>query len=208
MSYVANPACVEMAVEPTHPATAYSTRPTDFTHKTHNFGGAGLSGSPSSYLRILRALLCGGILDGNRILKPETVDMMFQSQLDTDVQKNDVAAFTQGFLEPFSRRNGAAFPGVSWGLGGALSGKGIPSGRSDGCLTWFGFANTYWVIDKAQDVAFGECDFDTPYHQKTDFWLPVLFTNIVPARSAKMFELWHQVEPEIFSGLKELKFSE
>lgn len=156
MSFIPNPARIDMAVDPVPPETEYSVRPIDFTPKSQRFGGTGLQGSPKSYMRLLRLLLCGGTLDGQQILKRATVDTMFESHLATPELRAEMGALTKNVGDPFSRREQKVYEGISWGYGGLLSGEGMPSGRGKGAMTWAGYANTFWVVDRAKDVAFGE----------------------------------------------------
>src|SRR5262249_15021336 len=73
-------------------------------------GGAGALSTGPDYLRFMRAMLRGGELDGERILKPETVDLAFSDHLEglslpelmvstVPELSNDVPAmpFKQGF---------------------------------------------------------------------------------------------------------------
>ncbi|KAI5476352.1 beta-lactamase [Pseudohyphozyma bogoriensis] len=149
-------------------------------------GGGGLVGSPSSYLKVLRALLPS--YTGPRLLKPSTIDIMFSPQLDETndaVPLKDLRGFMKSYLDPFSKDlPGEEVKGLNWGLGGALHGEELVSGRRKGALTWAGMANTYWVVDREKDVAF------------------VLFTNVFPFADNTMFETWKQIEPEIYAGLE------
>ena len=45
-------------------------------------GGGGLCSTTGDYLRFCRALLNGGVLDGKRILKADTIARMTRNQLD------------------------------------------------------------------------------------------------------------------------------
>lgn len=103
-------------------------------------GGAGLNGSPKSYLTILRAILGRGQLNGVRILKEETVDSMFKPHLKTQQAIDDLKLFSANGSNPFTRAAGVAFPGVDHGYGGLLCGEGNPSGRAKASLTWSGMA--------------------------------------------------------------------
>ena len=44
-------------------------------------GGGGLYGTAPDYIRFIRMLLGGGGLDGNRVLKPETVRLMGENHI-------------------------------------------------------------------------------------------------------------------------------
>lgn len=150
----------------------------------HEWGGSGLFGSAASYLTILRALLRGGLgPDGTtRILKQETVDLMFEPHLD-ETQRADLYEFAGWRGDPFSKKRGGAFPGTDWGYGGLLGGEGYPSGRSKGNLSWSGFANTYWVVDREKDVAF------------------VCWTQVIPSGEEALFDAWEVLETELYNQL-------
>ncbi|GAA6006311.1 hypothetical protein JCM10207_000602 [Rhodosporidiobolus poonsookiae] len=171
--------------EPVAPGTPWTRRKaTPFTGH-HDFGGSGLKGSPRSYLRFLRAILRGGELDGARILRPETVDLMFRPHLETNQQRNDLRAFLTPTIDPFTRKAGETFPGQDYGYGGAYYGSSLPSGRGWPAMSWSGMANTYWVIDRGNDVAF------------------VVFTNCLPFADQRVFDFWERAEVELYKGLKD-----
>jgi methyl acetate hydrolase len=113
-------------------------------------GGGGLYSTAGDYLRFMRALLHGGELDGERILRPETVQLAFTDHLQgaplpsdgthsaVPELTNDVPAlpFKQGF-----------------GLGFSLMLEDIPGMRRAGTGDWAGLCNSYFWIDHASGVA-------------------------------------------------------
>ncbi|GAA5982464.1 hypothetical protein JCM5350_000421 [Sporobolomyces pararoseus] len=156
-----------------------------------SWGGAGLTGSPKSYLKILRMLLNGGKSstpggDGRSVLKPETVDLMFSPRLEGELLKTFIPFVSQG-NDPWSHKAKKQFEGVNYGLGGTLCGEGIPSGRSKGSLTWSGYANSFWVVDREKDVAF------------------IVWSCLLPHSHASVMNLWEKVEPKIYEGLEAVK---
>lgn len=125
----------------TSPSSPHTfVRPTPM-HSKHRYGGAGLHGSPASYLKIVRALLRGGALEeeGSRILKKETVELMFESQLN-EVQAAAMQKAEVRGSEPFSRAAGVSLATANYGLGGMLTGTGLASGRGARSLHWSGMA--------------------------------------------------------------------
>ena len=108
-------------------------------------GGGGLYSTAGDYLRFMRALLRGGELDGERILRPETVELAFTDHLQgaplpadgthsaVPELTNDVPAlpFKQGF-----------------GLGFSLMLEDIPGMRRAGTGNWAGLCNSYFWIDR------------------------------------------------------------
>jgi methyl acetate hydrolase len=112
-------------------------------------GGGGLFSTASDYLRFLRALMNDGQLDGDRILKPETVALMAQNHMgDLDVQP--LPTQNPQLSNPVN-----LFPGMSkkWGLSFLINTEPGPAGRSAGSLAWAGLNNTYYWLDPVKKVA-------------------------------------------------------
>jgi methyl acetate hydrolase len=191
------PTQIDMAQAPTDPSQPNTfVRPTPMSSK-HRYGGAGLHGSPSSYLKIVRAILRGGALEdeGSRILKSETVDLMFEPQLN-EVQATALRTAEVRGPEPFTRALGVSLEDANYGLGGMLTGTGLGSGRGAKALHWSGMAvrlflrfcrrvvltlspfsqNTFWVVDRANDVAFVVFSNITPCTRFLPHLLPLLST--------------------------------
>jgi len=111
-------------------------------------GGGGLSSTIADYLRFMRALLNQGTLDGAKILQPYTVDMMFENHIgDLDVNPGPTQIpgvsndFDMGFGEP-----------AKWGLGFLLHQAQTQSGRPKGSASWAGLFNSYFWIDRENDL--------------------------------------------------------
>ncbi|GAA5870262.1 hypothetical protein JCM1840_001605 [Sporobolomyces johnsonii] len=184
MTFTNPPSRISMAHEPSRPGGAYTFGRGKLFTQNIAWGGCGLSGSPKSFLKILRALLRGGEIDGGtRLLTEETVDSIFRNQLTTAQQLSDLREYTKTGVDPWTHKAGKQHEGVAYGYGGVLTGEALPSGRGKGAMTWSGVANTFWVVDRVNDVAF------------------VIWTNILPHASPKLFELWEAVEPKIYEGL-------
>jgi methyl acetate hydrolase len=112
-------------------------------------GGGGLFSTASDYLLFLRGLMNGGELDGNRILKPETVALMFQNNMgELDVQPLPTQA-------PELSNPVNLFPGMKkkWGLSFLINTAAGPTGRSAGSLAWAGLNNTYYWLDPQKKIA-------------------------------------------------------
>src|SRR5207248_2714851 len=112
-------------------------------------GGAGAASTGPDYMRFMRALMRGGELDGERILKSEIAELMFTDHLDglslPEVMRSaipelslDVPAlpFRQGF-----------------GLGLHVVLEDIPGMRRAGTGSWSGLFNCYYWIDRATGIA-------------------------------------------------------
>lgn len=103
--------------------------------KTYAGGTLGLYGPIQDYAKFCQMLLNGGEFNGNRILKPETIEMMRQNRL------------------PEDNGNG---PGFQFGLGfelfrGTPSRKNVPA-MSDEVFRWGGAAGTEYIIDPVNDL--------------------------------------------------------
>jgi len=100
-------------------------------------GGGGLTGTAHDYLRFAQMLANGGELDGVRILKPETVELMRTSQL------------PEGITEI------PGYPGNAFGLDVAIvTDPASNGGMSAGSYWWWGIAGTWFWIDPVQDLVF------------------------------------------------------
>ena len=98
-------------------------------------GGAGLLSTASDYAKFLMMMLNKGILNGNRILAPSTVELMTVSHL--------------GKI-PYSWGAGIGF-GLGYSVCEDLGSRGIPG--SEGEFGWGGaYGSTYWVDPKEDMV--------------------------------------------------------
>ena len=108
------------------------------------FGGHGAYATLSEFLRVQRSILAN---DG-KLLKPETVEMMFQPQLSAEskqglnhfLRTNPMAAMMIGEFKPEIE--------CDWGLGGILFLQDDVGKRRKGTLSWGGMANCFWTIDR------------------------------------------------------------
>jgi CubicO group peptidase (beta-lactamase class C family) len=103
-------------------------------------GGGGLLSSPADYLRFAQMLLNRGELDGHRVLKHETVDLMLRNHLPPAVPTIQVSPeWTTGKY--------------GFGYGGAVR---IDSGAADpgstGMFRWAGAVSTFFTIDPKEDM--------------------------------------------------------
>ena len=96
--------------EPTQ--SRYRTRANLFS------GGGGLVSTARDYMRFSQMLLNKGQLDGKRLLRSETVEMMTSNQLPDSVKRGDGEGFGLGFSV---RLRDGRFPQGEYGWGGAAS---------------------------------------------------------------------------------------
>lgn len=111
-------------------------------------GGGGLASTADDYGRFVRMLLNGGVLDGARVLKAETVELMGQ---------NHIGALSVPALKSALPRS-ADFTFIAdgrdkWGLGFLITTDQVPGKRSPGSLSWGGINNTFFWIDPARGIA-------------------------------------------------------
>src|SRR6267154_209789 len=114
----------------------------------HNGGGA-LYSTGRDYLTFLRMLLHDGQLNGQRVLRPETVALINQNQI------GDLQAGRLPSQVPERAHDFELFPGmaVRWGLAYMLNSEPGPDGRSVNSLSWAGIFNSYYWLDPARRVA-------------------------------------------------------
>jgi CubicO group peptidase (beta-lactamase class C family) len=112
-------------------------------------GGAGMVGTTGDYARFAQMLLNGGVLDGRRYLKPETVALMTSDHIGP---KTKIA------------RDHFYFPGADsgFGLGFAVRTSQSPNTRLPlGEYRWDGVAGTFFFVDPRDDM-FTICMMQTP----------------------------------------------
>lgn len=94
-------------------------------------GGGGLISTAPDYIRFMRAILNGGILDGERILNKQTIDEMAKNNIG-ELEAND--------------------SGAKFGLGFIIENNPDSNGRSLGSISWGGLFNTKFWIDRENDI--------------------------------------------------------
>ncbi len=112
-------------------------------------GGGGLQSTVSDYGRFLRMILNDGALDGTRVLKPETVQLMSSNNM------GDLRVSMLESIAPSLSLDAEFFPGVpkSWGLSFQINEEPAPTGRPAGTLMWAGLANSFFWIDRTNGIA-------------------------------------------------------
>lgn len=111
-------------------------------------GGGGLVSTAPDYARFLQMILGGGQLDGNRLLKAETIVEMSRDQV-APLRAGALTTAMPEFATPFD-----TFPDqhTGWGLGFLINPERIEGGRSAGSLAWAGIFNSYYWIDPAAGI--------------------------------------------------------
>ncbi|MFY0685660.1 MAG: beta-lactamase family protein [Cyclobacteriaceae bacterium] len=131
-------------------------------NKTQDFsGGGGLFSSPRDYLKLLSCLLNDGIAAEKRILNKETVDMMFDKQIEGLSMNIEDNYFHPGLCCDF---RGLIKPSSNWSLAGLIDTERTSYGRQKGTLLWGGIFNTYWYIDRESGIAASIYTQHLPYN--------------------------------------------
>ena len=112
-------------------------------------GGAGGYATAGDYMRFMRALLRGGELDGERILNPETVDLMFTDHL----QGVELPEVSRSAVPELSLDVPKLPVEQGFGLGLHVIHEDLPGMRRAGTGDWAGLANCYYWIDRTSGVA-------------------------------------------------------
>ncbi len=158
-------------------------RVTDFEvvqNPEFELGGGGLYSTAGDYLRFVRAILNGGALDGQRVLRSDTV---------REMARNQIGALRVAPMKtalPAMSNDAEFFPGIAktWGLGFQINEAALPTGRPAGGLMWAGLANTYYWIDPRGGVG------------------GVLLTQILPFADAKAVAVFGAFETAVYDSLR------
>ena len=144
-----------------------------------DMGGHALSGRVPHYLRFCRAILNGGVLDGNRILAATTVELMGINHI------GELSLPKMKTTMPTLSNDCHLHPGIDlkWGLGFVLNVQATPEGRAPGTLAWAGLPNTYFWIDRKTGVTV------------------VIATQIMPFWDAKVRDMCDEFERRVYQHI-------
>ena len=143
-------------------------------------GGGGLFSTPRDYMAYLQMLLNGGTYRGERILRADTVAMMFRNHIG-DLQVTEMKTAQPSWSNSFDQFPGAAH---KWGLSFDINTQPGPHGRSAGSVSWAGLLNTYFWVDPIKRVAAS------------------LFTQMLPFYDARVVNLYGQFEHALYGSLQ------
>ncbi|MFY9138439.1 serine hydrolase domain-containing protein [Zwartia sp.] len=146
-------------------------------------GGGGMYSTASDYLRFTRMMLNHGRVNGQQILKPETVALM---------SKNAMGPLRVKMLSTINTNmslDAEFFPGVekTWGLTFMINEAPAPTGRSTGSLAWAGLPNAYFWIDPVRKIA------------------GVLMMQILPFVDTSAIKLFTDFETAVYQSLQSTK---
>ena len=142
-------------------------------------GGHGSYGTVADYGRFVRAWVCGGELDGTRILKEETVELALRDHLDgvplpAKLEPADPELANPVELLPVPQ---------GWGLGFHVYSIDLPGMRSAGSGDWSGLFNTFFWIDRKAGIG------------------AVIATQLLPFFDGKMVETMLGFEAAVYAEL-------
>jgi CubicO group peptidase (beta-lactamase class C family) len=143
-------------------------------------GGGGLYSTAGDYLRFVRMILDNGKSStGERLLAPETVDLMSRNHI------GELAVVKLQSCMPNRSNDAEFFPGTvkRWGLTFMINEEAAPTGRSAGSLAWGGLANTYFWIDRTRGVG------------------GVYLTQILPFADSRSLPLYLEFEKTVYQAL-------
>jgi CubicO group peptidase (beta-lactamase class C family) len=111
-------------------------------------GSTGLTSTAADYIRFVRMILNDGVLDGARIISPETI---------ADMSRNHIGALSASALKTALPERSNDFSFIAdgrdkWGLGFLIEADETPGGPAAGTLSWGGIFNTYFWIDRARAI--------------------------------------------------------
>jgi CubicO group peptidase (beta-lactamase class C family) len=113
-----------------------------------DFGGHGMYTTTPAFLRVLQSLMRN---DG-KLLKPATVDLMFQDHLNTEQQQGLKYAADDSPLAPHFRGGTEHGTKVGYGLSGLLTMEDAKGFYGKGTLTWGGGVTFTWWIDRQNGI--------------------------------------------------------
>jgi methyl acetate hydrolase len=142
-------------------------------------GGGGAFSTPRDYMAFLQILLHGGSLNGNRILRPETVATMMANHIG-DLNVHEMQTAQPAFSNSFDQ-----FPNAphKWGYSFDINERAGPNGRSAGSVSWAGLLNCYFWLDPVKKVT------------------GALFTQMLPFFDARVVSLYGEFERGLYRGL-------
>lgn len=140
--------------------------------------GHGLTSSPRDYIRFERALLRGGELDGERILRQDTVDAAFRNQIGHLDFPAEIPSADLPVSGPL--RAGA---GWKWGYGLLLNTVDVPGRRRAWTGAWAGLFNTHFWIDRTTGICAS------------------IYTNSLPFITDEAWQLYGDFESAVYAAL-------
>lgn len=140
--------------------------------------GHALHGTVPDYLRLLRAILGGGVLDGARVMGQGAVRLLLEDQI------APLRAGPMRSAMPRRSQDVDLFPGRALGhsLAGPVLLEDAPGRRCAGAVGWAGVMNCWWWLDPARGVC------------------GVLMTQVLPLAEPRALALLDACERAVFAA--------
>jgi len=138
-------------------------------------GGAGGYGAPYDYQKMLQSI-CS---DDGKLLKSSTIDEMFKPQLSDAARQS----LMEKLAVPEMNQAYGGLPAgtkVDWGIGGILVMEDLP-GRRKGSMSWGGYPNLLWWIDRESGMS------------------GIYGSNFTPPGDLKTISLFYMWEKEMYA---------
>ncbi|WP_255594676.1 serine hydrolase [Acidovorax sp. sif1233] len=160
---------------------AFAPFPFEITQEPEfHMGGGALYSTAGNYARFMRMVLNLGQLDGERVLKPETVV--------SHLMLNQIGNARVSLLKAAIALTADAefFPGLrkTWSLAFQINEEEAPTGRPAGSLSWAGLANSFFWIDPHTGIA------------------GLLATQTFPFADARVMDLLYAYEKGVYDALR------
>jgi len=160
---------------------AFASFPFEITQEPEfHMGGGALYSTAGDYARFMRMVLNLGQLDGERVLKPETVV--------SHLMLNQIGNARVSLLKAAIALTADAefFPGLrkTWSLAFQINEEEAPTGRPAGSLSWAGLANSFFWIDPHTGIA------------------GLLATQTFPFADARVMDLLYAYEKGVYDALR------
>lgn len=126
------------------PLPNFQPMPREKGSMVHYSGGGGLSSTVKDYGRVLQMLLNEGSLNGNTLLKSQTVDTMFENNIG-EIQPVALATVMPTMSNTADMSFGQS---ATFGLGLLLHTDGMAGGRAANAGSWAGLFNSYYWVDR------------------------------------------------------------
>ncbi|KAH8928319.1 beta-lactamase/transpeptidase-like protein [Atractiella rhizophila] len=168
---------------------AATTKMTIDGEEPYHIGGGGLLGTAEDFLKISTVMINSGRgANGARILRPETVKMMYEDQIThLPLSKEGLHALDVEIpaANPALTYPVKLMPGVKkgWGLSFVITKDQLPTGRSPNSIWWAGLANLYWMCDPVKGIA------------------NILCTQSFPFYDPEVLKLWFECEKAVYDEL-------
>ncbi|CAE7009272.1 hypothetical protein P3342_002988 [Pyrenophora teres f. teres] len=115
-------------------------------------GGHGVLSTPEEYIKVLKAVLtCGDGGEQDVILKKESIEEFLKPQL-SEASKKEINSLFKNDLVNNAMSATPQAASKSWSLGGLLLLSDSPDGKKAGTMTWGGYPNLTWFVDRTKGL--------------------------------------------------------